>query len=72
MQFGNTICKHENLQRSGSSKRGLIRLWQCSDCTATFRDKKPLVTLEDLDQGWVAKEDELTRDDLHRMGISYS
>lgn len=45
-------CKHENLQRSGQTMNGMYRLWQCRDCTAIYRDKKPLVILDDLVPGW--------------------
>ena len=50
-------CDKVSLQKSGSSHNGLIRLWQCKNCTATFRDKKPLVTLDDLEPGWTSKEE---------------
>lgn len=65
-------CDNVDLQKSGSSHNGLIRLWQCRSCTATFRDKKPLVALEDLDDGWTSEEDIKTNAEIFKgMGGHY-
>jgi len=65
-------CKHKRLQRSGTAQNGLIRLWQCKDCTQTFRDKKPLVTLNDLEEGWTSKEEMKENEEFFRGVIYYS